>query len=90
MWELSTKFYIWFEEELEKVSSVLSGASPSGTLDTFFLYVEVLGNSEYLYNFMLLLCPGANLASGSKYTLALLTAVGASPNPTAMSLTLPG
>ncbi len=42
------------------------------------------------YSFMLLLCPGESFALGSMYTLALLTAVGASPKPTAISLSLPG
>ncbi len=41
------------------------------------------------YIFILLLCPGDNLALGSTYTLALLTAVGASPKPTAINFSLP-
>ena len=37
-----------------------------------------------------LLWPGKTLALGLMYAAALLTAVAASPNPVAMSLTLPG
>ncbi|PRZ13900.1 hypothetical protein CLV36_10795 [Laceyella sediminis] len=48
------------------------------------------GAREFCYNFKLELWPGCSLASGSKYCLALFTAVGASPKPTAINFTLPG
>lgn len=63
-----------------------------GRLSCFVFFMQKADRLEPRspYIFMLLLCPGDNFASGSIYTLALLTAVGASPNPTAISFSLPG
>src|SRR5699024_5614078 len=54
------------------------------------LYVDAFLKAHFCYKFMLVECFGGLLAVGSRYCMALLMAVVASPNPVAVSFTFPG